>query len=61
MCSHREPAYPPGSWRFAGPLSKSERAQEECILLPLYHQLTREQQQFIASEFRAVLTAQCVA
>jgi dTDP-4-amino-4,6-dideoxygalactose transaminase len=61
MCSHREPAYPMGSWRSAGSLSESERAQDECILLPLYHQLTREEQQFIASELRAVLTAQCVA
>ena len=43
------------------PLSESEHAQDECILLPLYHQLTREEQQFIASELRAVLTAQCVA
>jgi dTDP-4-amino-4,6-dideoxygalactose transaminase len=61
MCSHREPAYPPGSWRSAGPLSGSERAQDECILLPLYHQLTGEEQQFIASQLRAVLTVQCVA
>jgi dTDP-4-amino-4,6-dideoxygalactose transaminase len=61
MCSHREPAYPAGSWRSAGPLRESERAQDECILLPLYHQLTREEQQYIASELRAVLTAQCVA
>jgi dTDP-4-amino-4,6-dideoxygalactose transaminase len=59
MCSHREPAYPRGSWRSAGSLSESERAQDECILLPLYHQLTREEQQFIASELRAVLTARC--
>jgi dTDP-4-amino-4,6-dideoxygalactose transaminase len=57
MCSHREPAYPTGSWRSAGTLSESERAQEECILLPLYHQLTPEEQQFITSQLRAVLTA----
>ena len=61
MCSHREPAYPAGSWRSAGPLSESERAQDECILLPLFHQLTSEEQRFIASELRAVLAAQCGA
>jgi dTDP-4-amino-4,6-dideoxygalactose transaminase len=61
MCSHREPAYQKESWRSAGPLSESERAQDECILLPLFHQLTSDEQQFIASELRAVLTAECVA
>jgi len=61
MCSHREPAYPAGSWRAAGTLSESERAQEECVLLPLFHQLTSDEQQFIASELRSALTAQCVA
>jgi perosamine synthetase len=55
MCSHREAAYPAGSWRSPGPLSESECAQDECILLPLYHQLTAEEQQFIASELRAAL------
>jgi dTDP-4-amino-4,6-dideoxygalactose transaminase len=61
MCSHREPAYQKETWRSAGPLSESERAQEECILLPLYHLLTHEQQQFIASQLRAVLTETCIA
>ena len=61
MCSHREPAYQKESWRSVGPLTESERAQEECILLPLYHQLTREDQQFIATELRAALTAECLA
>jgi dTDP-4-amino-4,6-dideoxygalactose transaminase len=60
MCSHREPAYGKEPWRSTGPLDESERAQDECILLPLFHQLTREQQQFIATELRAALTAECV-
>jgi dTDP-4-amino-4,6-dideoxygalactose transaminase len=58
MCAHREPAYQHQSWRAAGPLSASERAQDECILLPLYHQLGNEEQAFIASELRAVLAAE---
>ena len=57
MCSHREPAYPAGSWRSAGSLVASERAQDECLLLPLHHQLTAEEQQFIATELRTVLAA----
>lgn len=61
MCAHREPAYRAQSWRAGGPLTESERAQEECILLPLYHQLSDEDQQFIASGLRAILQAECVA
>ena len=47
MCAHREPAYQKESWRSAGSLTRSEQAQDECILLPLFHQLTHEEQQFI--------------
>jgi perosamine synthetase len=49
MCAHREPAFPPGTWRcgsrpFGCPpaagacphLSESERAQQRTILLPLF-------------------------
>jgi dTDP-4-amino-4,6-dideoxygalactose transaminase len=61
MCSHREPAYQKEPWRAAGELTASENAQDQCLLLPLYHDLTREQQEFIASQLRAVLTAECVA
>jgi perosamine synthetase len=61
MCAHREPAYKNQPWRSVGPLSESERAQEECILLPLYHQLTKEEQELIASNLRAAITAECMA
>jgi dTDP-4-amino-4,6-dideoxygalactose transaminase len=61
MCAHREPAYHHQSWRSVGPLSASERAQDECILLPLYHQLGHEEQRFIASQLRVAITAECVA
>jgi len=60
MCAHREPAYKIQEWRAAGSLSESERAQEECILLPLYHQLTKEEQESIAVNLRAAITAECV-
>ena len=45
MCSHREPAYAKESWGAFGPLSESERAQDQCVLLPLFHQLTFEEQE----------------
>ena len=61
MCAHREPAYQNQSWRSVGSLSASERAQDECILLPLYHQLEQEEQQFIALQLRVAMTAECVA
>jgi perosamine synthetase len=61
MCAHREPAYRHQEWRSAGTLSESERAQEECILLPIYHQLTRAEQELIASNLRAAITAECTA
>jgi perosamine synthetase len=68
MCSHREPAYtsqepwscgagpgncdcPPGS---CSRLLKSEKAQDRCILLPLYHQMTEEDQDRV---IRALKTA----
>jgi perosamine synthetase len=60
MCAHREPAYQTQEWRSVGPLSQSEAAQEECILLPLYHQLTSEEQESIASNLRAAIAADCV-
>jgi perosamine synthetase len=52
MCAHREPAYEKETWRSAGELIKSERAQDECILLPLYHDLGYRDQEFVASQLR---------
>jgi perosamine synthetase len=52
MCVHREPAYQKETWRQIGSLIQSERAQEECILLPLYHELTLADQEFVASQLR---------
>ena len=56
MCAHREPAYEKEPWGAAGSLAQSERAQDECILLPLYHHLTYEDQQVVASTLRSALT-----
>lgn len=61
MCAHRESAYQNQPWRSLAPLSASERAQDECILLPLYPQLRHEEQRFIAAQFRAAITVECIA
>jgi perosamine synthetase len=44
MCSHLEEAYRDGAYRAASPLIESERAQHHCIILPLFHQMTVEEQ-----------------
>jgi dTDP-4-amino-4,6-dideoxygalactose transaminase len=57
MNAHREPAYPPGSWRSAGPLTCGERAQDAVIVLPLYHQMTGDEQQRVAESLRRAVTS----
>ncbi len=57
MCAHREDSYRHGTWSCGkGPdscecepgrcarLAESERAQDRCIILPLYHQMTEDDQ-----------------
>ncbi|MCX5829570.1 MAG: DegT/DnrJ/EryC1/StrS family aminotransferase [Deltaproteobacteria bacterium] len=57
MCAHREDSYRHGTWscgKGPGPcecepkrcarLVESERAQDRCIILPLYHQMTEADQ-----------------
>lgn len=54
MCAHREAAYPGGTW--SGPsLTESERAQDQAILLPLFHQLTEAEQDQVATGLRQAL------
>ncbi len=50
MCSHREPAMHDIPVRH--PLPHSEQAQDRCILLPLFGQLTSQEQQHIATTLR---------
>lgn len=49
MCAHREPA---GAAHASGPLPNSERLSDSSLILPLYHQMTRRQQDRV---IRAVL------
>jgi perosamine synthetase len=60
MCAHREPAYQNQHWLCgkgcnAGNcthLSESERAQRHCILLPLFHEMTEEDQDRVVDALR---------
>lgn len=61
MCAHREPAYQTEPWRQAGVLSLSEQAQDRGVILPLYHQLSTEEQEFISWCLQAAITAECAA
>jgi perosamine synthetase len=44
MNAHQESAYPAGTWRQSGELERSEQAQATAIILPLYHQMTDDDQ-----------------
>ncbi len=45
MCSHREKAYAHITPRW--PLIESEKAQDHSIIIPLYHQMTEEDQEYV--------------
>jgi dTDP-4-amino-4,6-dideoxygalactose transaminase len=50
MCSHREPAY--ASMPPRQPLPHSEQAQERCVLLPLYHDMSEDDLQAVTAALR---------
>ncbi|MEK7443059.1 MAG: DegT/DnrJ/EryC1/StrS family aminotransferase [Chloroflexota bacterium] len=63
MCIHREPAYPKDLWSCGGEpcecdngtcnrLMQSELAQDRSILLPLFHQMTEADQEFVVEKLR---------
>lgn len=51
MCSHREPAY--AERHGQDRLPHSESAQEHCVVLPLYHEMTCTEQRKVADLLRA--------
>jgi dTDP-4-amino-4,6-dideoxygalactose transaminase len=59
MNAHREPAYAPGTWRAAGPLTRSEEAQDTSIVLPLFHQLTEPQQDAVVDAVKRAVAGSC--
>jgi dTDP-4-amino-4,6-dideoxygalactose transaminase len=55
MNAHLEESYPPGTWTAAGPLTESERAQRTAVVLPLFHDMTdQEQDRVVAALERAL-------
>ena len=55
MNVHRERAYPPGTWRAGSGLAKGEHAQDTAIVLPLYHQLTEDDQDRVISALKSAI------
>ena len=59
MCAHREQSYPRESWRAGSDeddrLAHSEHAQDHTIVLPLYSQMSEEQQDRVMSELAEAL------
>jgi dTDP-4-amino-4,6-dideoxygalactose transaminase len=59
MCAHREPAYDAGDWiEGKGGLSESERAQDECILLPMFHEMGEDDQDRVVGALRRAVDAE---
>lgn len=55
MCSHREGAYKDLS--LGQPLPESEQAQDQCLLLPLYPQMTVGEQGYVADALRRAFSS----
>jgi dTDP-4-amino-4,6-dideoxygalactose transaminase len=53
MCAHREPAYEVESWLYGSDLTESEQAQAHAIILPLFHQMTEQEQDQIIEFFKS--------
>jgi perosamine synthetase len=54
MCAHTEPAYRDGPWSQAD-LPESERALNRCLLLPMFHQMTDQDQDCVVQALAAAL------
>ena len=55
-CAHAEPAYREASWiAGAGGLAESEKASRQCLVLPLFHDLTASDQQRVVDTLLASL------
>jgi dTDP-4-amino-4,6-dideoxygalactose transaminase len=55
MNAHLEGAYPAGTWRAPGPLTRSEEAQATAVVLPLFHQMTEEDQDRVVASLTCAL------
>jgi dTDP-4-amino-4,6-dideoxygalactose transaminase len=55
MNAHEEGAYPPSSWSAPAGLACSERARNTTVLLPLYHQMTDDEQDQVVRTLRSAI------
>lgn len=70
MCIHREPVYPPGTWscmqraacqcppQRCEMLQESQKAQDRCIILPLYPDMTDKEQMQVVDTLKQVIHEQ---
>ena len=59
MCAHREPAYQMETWACrSNHLTESEQAQNHAILLPLFHQMSEQEQDAVVNELKAACQMQ---
>jgi dTDP-4-amino-4,6-dideoxygalactose transaminase len=56
-CAHREPAYPRETWRATESLGTSERLQSHGLALPLFHDMTADDQDYVVNALHAACTA----
>ena len=62
MCTHREPAYAAEPWVMGpGGLAEGERAQDGAIILPLHHELTEAEQDYVVATLAQALRVPAVA
>jgi dTDP-4-amino-4,6-dideoxygalactose transaminase len=55
MNAHQESAYPAGTWRTSGSLARSEAARDAYVILPLFHDMSDDEQARVAASLaRAV-------
>ena len=52
MCAHRTPAYDEAPWSAGGSLRESERAEDRCLILPLYPGMSDDDQDRVAAALR---------
>lgn len=52
MCAHKEAPYENDMWNAR--LPESSRAEERCILLPLFHEMTGEQMEYVADSLKEI-------
>jgi dTDP-4-amino-4,6-dideoxygalactose transaminase len=52
MASHRELPYRHARWE--SELLETNAATDECVILPLFHQMTEQEQEFVIESIREV-------